>query len=67
MTPDLWLSIINFALKFGIDAAIALVTAIKPGATIDDAIAALGAAKVKSAADYISQAKAIAASTTPTT
>jgi hypothetical protein len=59
MTPELWIVVINFAIKFGIDAAIAIATAIgKPSATIDDAIAALTLASEKTAQQYLDEAKA---------
>lgn len=56
MTPALWAEIIRYAVKFGIDAAIAIVKAINNKATIDDAIAALEVAKTKTAQDYINEA-----------
>ncbi len=59
LTPELLASILNFAVKFGLDAAIAIAGA-KP-ATIDDAIAALGAAKDKSIEQYIAEDAAVAA------
>lgn len=58
MSEQVLLRILDFALKFGIDAAIALAKSIKPGATIDDAIAALEMAKTKTAQDYLDEAKA---------
>jgi hypothetical protein len=48
----------EFAIKFGLDAAIAWAESFKGGATIDTAIAALQAAKTKTAADYLAEAKA---------
>ena len=56
MTPVLWSTIIQFAIKFGIDAAISIVKGIKAGTTIDDAIAALEVAKTKTAQDYLNEA-----------
>lgn len=51
------LALIQFAVKFGLDAAITLGQAIKgPGATIEDAIAALETAKTKTAAEYLAAA-----------
>lgn len=59
MTPDLIVAILSFATKFGIDAAIAVIQNLnKPAATIDDAIAALQAAKTKTAQQYLDEAKA---------
>jgi hypothetical protein len=57
MTPALWIAVIEFAVKFGLDAAIAITAAIKPGATIDDAITALQAASQKTAQQYLDEAK----------
>ena len=57
MTPALWVTIIEFAMKFGIDAAIAIMQGVKSGATIDDAIAALELAKTKTAQQYLDEAK----------
>jgi len=51
----------EFAIKFGLDAAIALASSMKPGATIDDAIAALQTAKTKTAQQYLDEAKSAAA------
>ena len=48
----------EFAIKFGLDAAIAWAQSLKQGATIDDAIAALQAAKTKTAQQYLDEAKA---------
>jgi hypothetical protein len=56
MTPDLWAAVMNYAVKFGIDAAIAIVKAINNNANIDDAIAALDKAKAKTAEDYLKEA-----------
>lgn len=58
MSEAALISISEFAIKFGLDAAIAWLSAHKPGATIDDAIAALQLAKTKTAQDYLNEAKA---------
>lgn len=58
MSETLLVALLNFAVKFGIDAALAIATSFKPGATIDDAIAALQLAKTKTAQDYLAEAKA---------
>jgi hypothetical protein len=55
LTPQAWIVIAQFAIKFGVDAAIAIANGIKSGATIDDAIAALELAKTKSAQDYLDE------------
>lgn len=55
MDPLLLAAILNFATKFGIDAAIAFFES--KSATLDDAIAALKKAKEKSLQDYINEAK----------
>lgn len=52
LTPEQLTALLNFGIKFGIDAAIAFAKMFKGGATIDDAIAALESAKTKTAADY---------------
>lgn len=65
LTPEVLASWLNFAVKFGIDAAIAIAGAFKTGATIDDAIAALQAAKTKTAAQYLAEAKAAQPVATP--
>ena len=57
MTAELWIVVIQFAVKYGIDAAIAIMKAIKGGATIDDAIAALELAKKKTAQEYLDEAR----------
>ena len=50
------LALIQFAIRFGLDAALIIANAIKRGgATIDDAIAALEVAKTKTAADYLAE------------
>ena len=56
MTPTLWAAVIQYAVKFGIDAAISIVKAINSKATITDAIAALEVAKTKTAQDYLDEA-----------
>jgi len=56
MTTALWIALIEFATKFGIDAAIAIIAGVKSAKTIDDAIAALEVAKTKTAAQYLSEA-----------
>jgi len=53
MSEVLLAAILNFAARFGIDAAIAFLQS--RGATIDDAINALKAASEKSLADYITE------------
>ena len=58
MTPETLAAWLQFAVKFGIDAAIAIAPMFKGGATIDDAIAALQTAKTKTAQDYLNEAKA---------
>ena len=60
MTEATIVALSEFAVKFGLDAAIAWAASMKPGATVDDAIAALQAAKTKTAADYLAEAKAAA-------
>lgn len=57
LTQDSLASLINFGIKFGIDAALAIAQAFKGGATIDDAIAALEAAKTKTAQQYLAEAQ----------
>lgn len=57
MTPELWIALIQFGTKFGLDAALAIINGIKGGKTIDDAIAALELAKVKTAEQYLQEAK----------
>ena len=57
MTSALWAEVLRYAIKFGIDAAIAIVKAINNNnATIDDAIKALEVAKTKTAQDYLDEA-----------
>lgn len=60
LTPELMLALIQFATKFGLDAALAIAQVVKGGKTIDDAIAALDAAKTKTAQDYLNDAAAAA-------
>lgn len=55
MTPAEWELIVLFALKFGLDAAIAIGKA--KNATLQDAIAALELAKTKTADDYVADAE----------
>ena len=55
------LLLIQFAIKFGLDASIAIAKALKEEATIDNAIAALELAKTKSAESYLDDVKAAAA------
>lgn len=55
---DLTAALINFAIRFGINAAIAFAERLnKPAPTLDDAIAALKAARDKSADDYLQEAR----------
>lgn len=54
------IALAEFAVKFGLDAAIAFAGSMKPGATVDDAIAALQLAKTKTAQQYLDEAKAAA-------
>lgn len=56
MSDLMFLALIQFATRFGIDAAIALASA-KP-ATIDEAISALQMAKTKTAEDYLAEERA---------
>ena len=51
--------LIQFAIKFGLDAAIAIAKALQAGATIEDAIAALEIAKIKTAQTYLDDARAL--------
>lgn len=58
MTEVLFVALLNFAVKYGLDAAIAIGKVMsKPTVTIDDAIAALELAKTKTAAQYLAEAK----------
>lgn len=59
MTEALWLAVIQFAVKFGLDAAIAIIRGINTSASIDDAITALELAKTKSAQQYLDEAKPV--------
>jgi len=52
------IALIHFAVKFGIDAAIALAKGLQGGATIEQAIAALEVAKTKTAEQYLADADA---------
>lgn len=56
MTPELAVALAQFAVKFGIDAAIAFAKGMQ-GATIDDAIKALEEAGTKTAQMYLDEAK----------
>lgn len=57
MTPETITLLVNLTLKYGPDVAIAFANLFKkPGATIDDAIAALELAKTKTAMDYLKEA-----------
>ena len=58
MSEQAWLALIQFATRFGLDAALAIAQNWKPKPSVDEAIAALEAAKTKTAADYIAEAKA---------
>lgn len=55
MSEALLIAMINFATRFGLDAAIAFLES--KGATIDDAISALKKASEKSLDQYILEAK----------
>lgn len=55
---EILLRLAEYAIKFGLDAAIALAKAIQGGATIDNAIAAFEFAKTKTATQYLDEAKA---------
>ena len=57
MSEALIIALLQFAVKFGIDAAIAIGKGLKTGNTIDDAIAALEIAKTKTAQQYLDEAK----------
>lgn len=65
MSEGLWVAILQFAVKFGIDAAIAILKRVGVQSTIDDAITALTMASQKTAQQYLDEAKA-AAPATPT-
>ena len=58
MSEAVIIALIQVAIKYGPDAAIAIAKLFKTGATIDDAIAALEVAKTKTAQDYLNEAKA---------
>lgn len=65
---EIILLIFQYAIKYGIDAALAVANVIKSGgATIDEAILVLEKAKAKTAQDYLDEAKAaaLAAGTLP--
>jgi len=47
------IALIQFGIRFGLDAAIAIARAFKRDATIEDAVAALELAKTKTAQDYL--------------
>ncbi len=66
MSEQAIITLAEFAINFGIDAAIAIAGAFKTGATIDDAIKALELAKTKTAQDYLNEAKANVALNPPT-
>lgn len=57
MSEQFLIALIQFAIKFGLDAALAIARASKD-ASIDEAIAALEVAKNKTAQDYLDEAKA---------
>jgi hypothetical protein len=61
MSEQTILVLLQFATKFGIDAAIVFLTGINKAATIDDASAALKAAAEKSADDYLAEARGLPA------
>jgi hypothetical protein len=63
MTAELMAALLQFGIKFGLDAALAIAQALKGGITIDTAIAALGAAKERTAQQYLDEAKAAVAPT----
>lgn len=59
MSEVLVIALINLAIKYGFEAAIAFAKrAGKPDPTLDDVIAALESAKTKTAQQYIDEAKA---------
>jgi hypothetical protein len=57
MSPALLIALIEFATKFGIDAAIAIADGFKNAKTIDDAIAALKASREKTWEDFKREAQ----------
>jgi hypothetical protein len=59
LTTELGLTLAQFALKFGLQAAIELAKAIKSGADIDTAISCLENAEKKSAQQYLDEDKAL--------
>lgn len=57
MSEALIIALLNFATKFGIDAALAIGNRLnQPGATLSDAIAALEDIQKKGAKDYLAEA-----------
>lgn len=59
MSEALIIALLNFAVRFGIDAAIAFAKrAGQPAPTLDDVIAALEIAKTKTAQQFLDEAKA---------
>lgn len=65
MSENLIIALLNFAVKFGVDAAIAIIKSLKSSATIDDAIAALEVAKTKTAQQYLDEEKTVSVTTAP--
>jgi hypothetical protein len=61
MSEALIIALIQAAIKYGPDTAIALAKLFKTGVSIDDAIAALELAKTKTAQDYLDAASAVGA------
>lgn len=57
MSEALWIALIQFGIKFGLDAAIAISDGIKNAKNIDDAIAALKTASEKTAQQYVDEAE----------
>lgn len=66
LTPDIIVSLISLAIKYGPDVALAFANLFKSGVTIDQAIAALELAKTKTAQDYLNAAKAAVVVPVPT-
>lgn len=66
LTADVLAALLNFAVKFGIDAAIGLIKRIGSNPTIDDAIAALDIAASRTLDDYKKAAPAPNPPLTPT-
>ena len=58
MSEQLLIAILNFAVKFSIDAALIVARGFRDGATIDQAIASLELAKTKTAQQYLDEAAA---------